>query len=59
MSEGGTTDKAKGRVKKAAGDLTGDESLKNEGRVDEAEGGLKNTITDAADKAKDAVNPDR
>ncbi len=56
---GGTTDKAKGRVKEAAGDLTDDESLKNEGRVDKASGSLKDTIGDAADKAKDAVNPDR
>ena len=56
---GGTTDKAMGRVKKATGDLTGDESLKNEGRVDEAQGSVKNKVSDAADKAKDAVNPDR
>ncbi|MFZ0088954.1 MAG: CsbD family protein [Solirubrobacteraceae bacterium] len=56
---GGTTDKAKGRIKKAAGDLTDDESLKNEGRVDEAQGSVKNKVSDAADAAKDAVNPDR
>ena len=34
MSNDGDVDKAKGRVKEAAGTLTGDKSLKNEGRVD-------------------------
>jgi uncharacterized protein YjbJ (UPF0337 family) len=54
---GGTTDKAKGNLKKAAGDLTDDESLKNEGRVDKASGKTKNAVGDAADKVKDVVNP--
>ena len=54
---GGTTDKAKGRIKEAAGDLSGDQSLKNEGKVDKASGKAKNAIGDAADKVKDAVNP--
>ena len=54
---GGTTDKAKGRVKEAAGDLTDDQSLKNEGKVDKASGKVKNAVGDAADKVKDAVNP--
>ena len=56
---GGETGKAKGRVKQAAGDLTDNESLKNEGRVDKASGSLKNAVGDAADKAKKAVNPKR
>ncbi len=30
----GTTDKVKGRVKEAAGALTGDKKLKNEGKAD-------------------------
>jgi uncharacterized protein YjbJ (UPF0337 family) len=55
----GTFDKGKGRVKEAAGDLTGDQSLKNEGKVDRAEGGIKNAVSDAADKVKDTVNPDK
>jgi uncharacterized protein YjbJ (UPF0337 family) len=54
---GGTTDKAKGKVKEAAGDLTNDESLKNEGRVDKASGKTKNAVGDVADKVKDVVNP--
>ena len=54
---GGTTDKAKGRVKEAAGDLSGDQSLKNEGKVDKASGKAKNAVGDAADKVKNVVNP--
>ena len=57
MPDDGTMDNTKGKVKEAAGDLTDDQSLKNEGKVDKASGGLKNTIGDAADKIKDAVNP--
>jgi uncharacterized protein YjbJ (UPF0337 family) len=51
-------DDAKGRVKEAAGDLTDDDSLKNEGKVDQAAGTVKDKVGDAADKAKDVVNPD-
>ena len=57
MSDG-TMDDAKGRLKQAAGDLTDDESLKNEGRVDRATGSIKDAIGNAADKVKDVVNPD-
>jgi uncharacterized protein YjbJ (UPF0337 family) len=54
----GTTDDLKGRVKQAGGDLTDDESLKNEGKVDRAKGGIKDAVDGAGDKVKDAVNPD-
>ena len=54
----GTTDDLKGRVKEAAGDLTDDQSLKNEGKVDKASGSTKDAIGGTADKLKDAVNPD-
>ena len=37
-------DEAKGRVKKAAGDLTDDKDLKNEGKTDRASGKVKDTI---------------
>jgi uncharacterized protein YjbJ (UPF0337 family) len=57
MADDGTIDKGKGRLKEAAGDLTGDQSLKNEGKVDKASGELKNAIGDVAEKVKDAVNP--
>ncbi len=38
MADDGKADKAKGRVKEAAGDLSGDERLKREGKVDRADG---------------------
>ncbi len=57
MPDDGTIDTTKGKLKEAAGDLTDDQSLKNEGKVDKASGGLKHAVGDAADKAKDAVNP--
>ena len=53
------TDEAKGRLKEAVGDLTNDNDLKQEGKVDRAEGAAKDTIDKAGDKVKDAVNPDR
>jgi uncharacterized protein YjbJ (UPF0337 family) len=59
MSDGGTFEEGKGRVKEAAGDLSGDQSLKNEGKVDRASGKLKNAVGGAADKLKNAVNPDK
>jgi uncharacterized protein YjbJ (UPF0337 family) len=54
----GTADEAKGRVKEAAGDLTGDKSLKNEGKVDRASGSVKDGVGKAADKVKDALRKD-
>ena len=42
-------DKAKGRVKEAAGALTGNRRLKNEGRVDQAKGSVKNAVDKVAD----------
>jgi uncharacterized protein YjbJ (UPF0337 family) len=58
MADDGTVDKAKGRVKEAAGDLTGDQSLKNEGKVDRASGSVKDKVGGAADKVKDVASPD-
>jgi uncharacterized protein YjbJ (UPF0337 family) len=51
----GTTDKLKGHTKEAAGDLTGDDSLKNEGKVDRASGSVKDKVGGAADKVKDTI----
>jgi uncharacterized protein YjbJ (UPF0337 family) len=42
-------DKAKGRAKEAAGALTGDRHMKNEGRVDQARGSAKKTVDKVAD----------
>ena len=57
MSDG-TTDDLKGRAKEAAGDLTDDQGLKNEGKVDRAEGSVKDAVDKAGDKVKDVVNRD-
>lgn len=54
----GDTDDAKGRLKEAAGAITGDDSLKNEGKVDQAAGSVKDAVGGAADRVKDVVNPD-
>jgi uncharacterized protein YjbJ (UPF0337 family) len=51
-------DDAKGRAKEAAGDLTDDDSLKREGKVDKATGEVKDKVGDAADKVKDVVGRD-
>ncbi len=48
-------DKAKGRVKEAAGDLTDDEELKNEGKVDKASGSVKEKVEGAVDAVKDKL----
>lgn len=48
-------DDAKGRVKEAAGDLTGNEDLKQEGKVDKATGKIKEGVENAAEKVKDAL----
>ena len=48
-------DDAKGRVKEAAGDLTDDDELKNEGKVDRATGKVKDAVDDVTDKVKDVV----
>jgi len=54
----GNIDEAKGRLKEAGGDLTGDKDLKNEGKVDRATGSVKDKVDDAADKAKGIVGKD-
>jgi uncharacterized protein YjbJ (UPF0337 family) len=51
-------DDAKGRVKEAAGDLTNNDDLKREGKVDQATGKVKEGVENAADKVKDAVRRD-
>jgi len=52
-------DEAKGRTKEAAGNLTDDDKLKREGKVDRAVSSVKGTVDDVADKVKDKVGKDR
>jgi uncharacterized protein YjbJ (UPF0337 family) len=52
-------DEAKGRIKRATGELTGNEKLKREGAVDKAAGKAKDVVDKAAGKAKDAIRKGR
>ena len=45
-------DEAKGRVKEAAGDLTDDDDLKAEGKIDQGKGKVKGFVDDVGDKLK-------
>jgi uncharacterized protein YjbJ (UPF0337 family) len=51
----GTIDKVKGRVKEAAGALADDDELRNEGKLDQAAGAVKNATEKVVDKVKQAV----
>jgi uncharacterized protein YjbJ (UPF0337 family) len=46
-------DKLTGRTKKAAGDLTGDSSLRRQGRKEEAKGEKKDELNRAQDRVED------
>ncbi len=52
------TEDLKGRAKEAGGDLTGDESLQREGKVDQASSSVKEKVGNVADKAKEALRRD-
>jgi uncharacterized protein YjbJ (UPF0337 family) len=52
-------DEGKGRAKEAAGSLTGDYSLMNEGKTDRAASSAKDKVDKAADAAKDLLGRDR
>jgi uncharacterized protein YjbJ (UPF0337 family) len=48
---------AKGRVKEAAGSITGNRDLENEGVTDQAKAEMKKNLEDAGYKVKGAVTP--
>jgi len=52
----GKTDELKGRVKEAAGALTGDAKLKREGKADQIVGKVKQTVEKVIDKVKDTAD---
>lgn len=55
-----TSDKVKGRLKEAAGALTGNENLKKEGQRDQAAAKIKGAMEKVIDKAKNLVGrPDK
>ena len=47
----------KGRLKGAVGDVTGDKSLKREGKVDRASAATKKTVDKATDAVKNVIKP--
>lgn len=49
----GFANKMGGSVKETAGDLTGDQKLKNEGMVDKARGKVENAVGSAKDAVKE------
>jgi uncharacterized protein YjbJ (UPF0337 family) len=51
----GKVDKAKGRAKRAVGEVTGNENLKTRGSVDKGTGRVKSGIGKAADKTKKGI----
>jgi len=48
-------DEAKGRVKEAAGSLSGNDSLRREGKADRAAASAKDSVDKIANKAKDLL----
>jgi uncharacterized protein YjbJ (UPF0337 family) len=52
---GGKTDEVKGRIKEAAGVLTGNDKLRAEGKTDQAVGEVKQVAERVVDKVKKAV----
>jgi len=51
----GKTDVVKGRIKEAAGALTGNDKLREEGKTDQAVGKAKQAVQKVADTVKKAV----
>ena len=52
----GKSDELKGRVKEAAGALTGDKKLKREGKADQAVGKIKQKVEKVIDEVKAVVS---
>ena len=58
MATDKNVDEGKGRLKEAAGSLTDDQDLKNEGKSDRAKTAVKDKVDKVANKAKDALDGD-
>jgi uncharacterized protein YjbJ (UPF0337 family) len=58
MSTDKSVDESVGRLKEAAGSLTGDDSLKHEGSADRTKASVKDKIDHAAQKAKHLLDHD-
>jgi uncharacterized protein YjbJ (UPF0337 family) len=51
----GKIDVVTGRIKEAAGVLTGNDKLREEGKTEQAVGKVEQAVQETADKVKDAV----
>lgn len=56
MALEGMGDQLKGKAKEAAGNLSDDKSLENEGKADQLTGDVKEKAADARDAIKDKAN---
>jgi uncharacterized protein YjbJ (UPF0337 family) len=54
----GKAEEIKGRVKESVGVMTNDERLKEQGKVDQAAGKIKQTAEKVINKVRDAVKGD-
>ena len=52
----GKTDVVKGRIKEAAGALTGNDKLREEGKTDQAVGKVKHAVQKVVDKVTKSVD---
>lgn len=52
----GKTERLKGRMKEAAGIVTGNEKLEQEGKTDQTVGKIKQNVEKVIDKVKDALD---
>ena len=52
----GRTDMVKGKAKEVAGDVTGNDRLRREGKAEQVAGKVKQKANEAIDKAEDALS---
>lgn len=52
-------DDVKGKAKEAVGEVTGDEDLEREGKLDQIAGKVKDKVEDLKDKATDLLDRDK
>jgi uncharacterized protein YjbJ (UPF0337 family) len=52
-------DDAKGKIKEAAGDLTDNDNLKHEGKVDQITGSVKDAVDSVKDKVQSVLHHDK
>ncbi len=49
----GAVEKGEGKIKEAAGYITGDRKLENEGKIDQVKGTVHSAVGDAKDSVKE------